>query len=108
MAVKKISISIDSGVAAAARAAADAEGISLSAWLSRAAEHAASMEAMRQGIAEYEKDYGAITDEDRRWADSLLNTPPPPETPEQRARREALRREFYGDGSDESDVWDAA
>jgi hypothetical protein len=108
MPVKKISISIDSRVAAAARAAADAEGISLSAWLSRAAEHAASMEAMRQGIEEYEQECGPITEEDLREAAKILDAPPPPETEEQRKRREALYRELYGDDSNESDVWNAA
>jgi hypothetical protein len=42
VAVTKVSVSLDDEAIASARAAAEAEGISLSAWLSRAALHAAA------------------------------------------------------------------
>ncbi|MBV9013479.1 MAG: hypothetical protein JO272_15810 [Pseudonocardiales bacterium] len=58
MAVKKISISLDSEVFDRARRAAEAEGIALSAWLCQAVEEAAGLAEARAALAEYIEVYG--------------------------------------------------
>ncbi|MDQ2880138.1 MAG: hypothetical protein M3Y48_02495 [Actinomycetota bacterium] len=58
MAVKKISVSLDSEVFERAKRAAEAEGVALSAWLSEAAEEAAGLAEARAALAEYIKVYG--------------------------------------------------
>lgn len=73
MAVEKISISLDEEVAASARIAAEAAGLSLSAWLSQAAAKAARLEAGLQAMAEYEAEHGPFTDEEIAWADEVLD-----------------------------------
>ena len=44
----------------------------LSAWLTRAATKAARIEAGLQAVAEYEAEFGPLTDEGRAWADDVL------------------------------------
>ncbi len=73
MAVRKVSVSLDEAAYRAAQAAAGAAGISLSAWLSRAAEHAAGIEDGLRAVAEYEAEYGAFSEDDLRQADALLD-----------------------------------
>jgi hypothetical protein len=58
VAVKKISISLDSEVFERAKRAADAEGLALSTWLSQAAEEAAGLAEARAALAEYIEIYG--------------------------------------------------
>jgi hypothetical protein len=72
MTVHKISISLDDQAYRAARAAAKRDGLSLSAWLSRAAMHAAVIEDGLQAVAEFEAEYGPIPEEDRREAEALF------------------------------------
>ncbi|MPZ64203.1 MAG: hypothetical protein GEU83_01300 [Pseudonocardiaceae bacterium] len=100
MPVTKVSVSLDSQVVAAARAAAQAEGVSLSTWLSRAAEHVAGLEAMRQAVEEFEVERGAISEDQRRAAREILDAPWPVETSEQRARRDELFAELYDTRTD--------
>jgi hypothetical protein len=73
MGVRKVSVSLDEKAAAAAERAAAAEGMSLSAWLSRAALRAAKIEDGLRGVAEFEAEYGLIPEEELRkaaeWAD---------------------------------------
>ncbi|MGH3865650.1 MAG: hypothetical protein ACRDQ4_05830 [Pseudonocardiaceae bacterium] len=59
MAVKKISISLDSEVFERAKRAAGAQGVSLSTWLCQAAEEAAGLAEARAALAEYLEVYGA-------------------------------------------------
>lgn len=73
MAVEKLSISLDEDVAAVARAAAEAAGMSLSAWLARAAAEAAGVEAGLQGVAEWEAEHGPINEDERRRAAEVLD-----------------------------------
>lgn len=73
MAVEKLSISLDEEVAAAARAAAEAEGMSLSAWLSRAATEAAAIEAGLRAVREWEAEAGPISSEALADADAVLD-----------------------------------
>ncbi len=74
MTVTKLSVALDERVAAAARVAATREGISLSAWLSRAAEHAVRVDEGLRAVAEWEAEHSPITAAERAAADSLLDT----------------------------------
>lgn len=58
MTVKKLSISLDSAVADRAQRAAEREGMSLSAWLSRAAEQSALLADAKGVIDEHFTAYG--------------------------------------------------
>lgn len=63
MAVKKISISLDSEVFQRAKRAAEADGVALSTWLSQAAEEAAGLVEARAALAEYIEVYGPPDDD---------------------------------------------
>jgi hypothetical protein len=58
VAVKKISISLDSEVFERAKRAAGSQGIALSTWLCQAAEEAAGLAEARAALAEYLEVYG--------------------------------------------------
>jgi hypothetical protein len=73
VAVHKVSVSLDESAYKAAVAAAAAEGISLSSWLSRVAVEAAQIQAGLQGVREYEEEFGAFTEEELRKADEILD-----------------------------------
>ena len=73
MTVRKVSVSLDDDAFRAAQAAAAAEGISLSAWLSRAARHAAGVADGLRAVAEYEAEHGAFTEDDHRRAEDILD-----------------------------------
>jgi len=74
VAVTKLSVALDERVAAAARSAATRDGMSLSAWLSRAAEQAVRIDEGLRAVAEWEAERSPITAEERAVADSLLDT----------------------------------
>jgi hypothetical protein len=73
MAVTKISVSLEEETLAAARMAAEEAGLSLSAWLSQAARHAAKLAAGRAAVREYEAEAGAFTPEEIDRADEILD-----------------------------------
>lgn len=73
MAVEKLSISLDTDVAAAARGAAEAEGMSLSAWLSRAAAEAAALESGLRAVEEFEAENEKLSEADLARADEVLD-----------------------------------
>jgi hypothetical protein len=73
MAVHKISLSLEDDAFEVAKAEAAAEGISLSAWLSRAARRQARIARGLRAVAEYEAEFGPIPDEALREADRLLD-----------------------------------
>lgn len=73
MAVTKLSVALDARVAVAARAAAARDGMSLSAWLSRAAEQAVRIDEGLRAVSEWETESSRITTEERAAADSLLD-----------------------------------
>jgi hypothetical protein len=73
MAVHKVSVSLDENHLAAAREAAAQAGMSLSAWLSQAAARAARIAAGRFAVAEYEAEYGRISDDARQRARRFLD-----------------------------------
>jgi hypothetical protein len=72
MTVRKISVSLDENVVELARRAAEAQGKSLSAWLSDTAAHAARIQAGLRAVAEFEAEHGAFTEEELREADEAL------------------------------------
>jgi len=73
MTVRKLSVALDRSVADAAAVAAEREGLSLSAWLSRAAERALVVERGLEAIRAWERDNGSLTDAELSDADKVLN-----------------------------------
>jgi hypothetical protein len=73
MGVRKLSVALDEQVAAAAASSAERHGLSLSAWLNRAAENALAIEDGLTAVAEWEAEHGALTAEELRSADAALD-----------------------------------
>jgi hypothetical protein len=73
MSVRKLSVALDETIAASASKAARSEGVSLSAWLSRAAEHELALERGRAAVAVWEHEHGPLTNEELRDADAVLD-----------------------------------
>jgi len=73
VAVRKISISIDQDVLDDAKACADAEGVSLSAWLVEAARDRAKLLGWDRLFREYEEEFGAFTEEELAEADAWID-----------------------------------
>lgn len=72
----KMAISVDPDVHAGILAAAQADGVSVSAWLTNAARRALKIQEGMRAVAEFEVENGAFTAEelaaaDRRIADEL-------------------------------------
>ena len=61
MGAEKFSASMDDAVLAEARKAADAQGVTLSAWLAQAAADRLRLGALRELVEEWEAEHGAIT-----------------------------------------------
>jgi hypothetical protein len=72
MAVAKVSVSLDEKVLAAARARAEEEGKSLSAWLSALVAHHIAIEEGLAAVREYEAEHGPISEEARARARQIL------------------------------------
>lgn len=64
MTARKISISMDDELEARVREAAAREGLSFSAYIARAADHRAKLDAGLAAMAEYEAEHGAFTPEE--------------------------------------------
>ena len=64
---------MDDTVARAAAASAKREGVSLSAWLDRAAREALAIEDGLRAVAEWEARHGALTPAERATADAILD-----------------------------------
>jgi hypothetical protein len=73
MAVRKLSVALDEHIAVSASRAAEKAGVSLSAWLSRAAEHELAIERGLRGVAAWELEHGALSQEELRHADETLD-----------------------------------
>lgn len=100
MTVRKLSISLDSDTLERAKHAADAEGISLSAWLSRAADHAARLAEAKAAMADYIDTYGPFDEalmEEARVELRELGIGQP-ESESQRAARLAALARLSGHG----------
>lgn len=76
---QKRSISLPSDLADAIDEAATAQGTTVSAWIADTAAHRLRMDAGRRGVAEWERQHGALTTEE--LADGLARA------------RSALRRQ---------------
>lgn len=72
MGVRKLSVALDERVAEAAGSSAERQGLSLSAWLNRAAENALAIEEGLAAVAEWEAEHGALSPEELRRADDVL------------------------------------
>lgn len=74
--MSRLSISVPAEVERVIRAAAEEAGLPVSAWLARAAERAAAEQAAvadgLAAVAEFEAEYGALTDEERAQARQVL------------------------------------
>ncbi len=73
MGVRKLSVALNEHVADAAAASAERLGLSLSAWLNRAAENALAIEDGLAAVAEWEAEHGALTAEELDAADAALD-----------------------------------
>lgn len=71
--VQKLSIALDQPVAEAARKAAARRGISLSAWLNDASQHALAVEDGLAAIAEWEVEHGRLSSDELAAADRALD-----------------------------------
>jgi hypothetical protein len=80
MTVQKLSISVPPEVAETIKAAAAREGVPVSAWLTQAAVEKAQLDARNaegraaalEMVAEYEKEHGPISDEERNRTHEFL------------------------------------
>jgi len=72
VATKKVSVTLNAEVLAKAREVARFRGMSLSAWLSEAAARTARIDEGRRDMEEYQKEFGAFTDDERRVAREAL------------------------------------
>ena len=71
--VRKLSVALDESIAVSASRAAQTAGVSLSAWLSRAAEHELALERGRRAVIAWEREHSALTEEELLDADALLD-----------------------------------
>jgi hypothetical protein len=72
MPVTKLTISLPEDLAENIRAEAEAEGTTVSAWLAERARRSLLLAQRKAAVADYEAEFGKITDEEieeaRRWA----------------------------------------
>ena len=73
MTVKKLSVAIDKEVAAEAALSAEAAGLSLSAWMNRAASDALATERGLIGVRAWEAENGELTSAELADADRILD-----------------------------------
>jgi len=73
MAVRKLSVALEETVAEAAAQSASKQGLSLSAWLTRAAENALAIERGLAAVAEWEAEHGVLTPAELARADAILD-----------------------------------
>ncbi|AXI77545.1 hypothetical protein [Peterkaempfera bronchialis] len=74
MSLERVTITIPSETLADARAAAEREGLSVSAWLSRAAERAAKIQAGLAAAEEVLAEIGPPTPEQQAWVDAVMES----------------------------------
>lgn len=73
MTVRKLSVALDDSVATAAAEAAAGAGMSLSAWLNRAAENELAIGRGLAAVSEWESEHGELSAEELAAADKLLD-----------------------------------
>lgn len=64
MSAERLAISLDPGLSARIRELAEASGSSISAWMADAAERKLKATAARAALADYEAEFGVISDEE--------------------------------------------
>lgn len=74
MSLERVTITIPSETLDAAKSAAEREGLSVSAWLSRAAEHAAKIEAGLVAAEEAMEHVEPPTPEEQEWVDTFMDS----------------------------------
>lgn len=84
MAVRKLSISLDADVAARATRLAEADGVTLSAFIGRSLENRLILEDGRLAMEEWEAEHGAFTPEELAEADAFVDSLGIPRVPENR------------------------
>jgi hypothetical protein len=70
--MQKLSISMPPDLAEQVREAAREDGVSLSAFMSEAAEDAMRRRGMRVALEEWEAEFGAVTPEEAAATDNLI------------------------------------
>lgn len=73
MAVKKMSVALDEVVAREVALAAEHDGVSVSAWLNRAAENRLAIESGLAAVREWEAEHGPFTADELAAADAILD-----------------------------------
>jgi len=76
MPVKKLSIALEEGVAARVAESAERHGLSLSAWVNRAAENALALEDGLAAVAEWQAEHGESSAEELAAAGAVLDSKP--------------------------------
>lgn len=71
--VERLTVSIESDLAAAVREAAEADAQNLSAWIAGAARRQLANRGLRDVVAAWEREHGAFTDEELEAARSLTH-----------------------------------
>ena len=66
MAVRKFAVSFEDDLVRSVRDCARARGLPLSRWLAEAAQHQIKRQASEEALADYEAEFGAITEEERQ------------------------------------------
>ncbi len=74
MAVERLTVSLDTELAAAVRDAADADEQNLSAWLADAARRQLASRGLREVIADWEAEHGSFTEDELTAARTRLGT----------------------------------
>lgn len=69
---EKRSISLPPDLSAAIDEAAAAEGKTVSAWIADVIDHRLRIDAGLRGVAEWEAEHGAFTEEELAWADERV------------------------------------
>jgi hypothetical protein len=72
MGVEKMSVSFDLELGEAIRASASDSQQSVSAWLAEAARDRLRLEALGQAVADWEQEYGPLTDAEIAQAERVL------------------------------------
>lgn len=90
MSVKKLSVALDARIAERAGGSAERQGLSLSAWLNRAASDALAIEDGLAAVAAWESEHGRLTVDELKAADAVLaRKHAAPKRRHKRARRTA-------------------
>lgn len=77
----KLAITVDPDVHARVVAAAEAEGVSVSAWMTEAARHALKLREGLLAVAEWEAEHGALTHEELDAARGRIDVGEPEQRP---------------------------